>query len=309
MHRSRAFQALLVGLGVALLVGGLVAPRLLLANARLPLSLGEATWTLTDESGKRQGQPAPVTRQLHMEIRNPSDEDTAAVRVGDTLRAGKAGTDFGNLVTASTWSFALDRETAEVRDPAEVQLVMGMPAEQVLIDAPWLTFPANVEQRAYDVFDPTLRASAPAEFVGEEEIAGRTVYRFRQVIAPVNVAQLYADARNTTYLPGPEGEPQRAFYFHSAERELLVDRISGLVVGINEKVDDFYGDAAGRGIENIVMYDAVMADAQVSQLVQAVSGVAPASRAHTIARIVAALGALLTALGAFLAVRFSRARR
>lgn len=309
MHRSRAFQALLVGLGVALLVGGLIAPRLLLANARLPLSIGEATWTLTDESGKRQGQPAPVTRQLHMEIRNPSDEDTAAVRVGDTLRAGDAGTDFDNLITAATWSFALDRETAEVRAPAEVQLVMGMPAEQVLIDAPWLTFPANVDKRTYDVFDPTLRAAVPAEFVGEEQIAGRTVYRFRQVIAPTNVAQLYADARNTAYFPGPDGQPQRAFYFHSAERELLVDRISGLVVGIDEKVDDFYGDATGRGIENIVMYDAVMDDAQVSQLVQAVSGVEPASRMHTIARIVAALGAVLTAIGAISAVRFSRARR
>ncbi|QYH20296.1 DUF3068 domain-containing protein [Corynebacterium aquatimens] len=82
LEKSRALSTLLLGLGIALVVGGLVAPRFLLGDGRLPLSINDVTWTISDPDGLRDGQPAPVVHQLHMEIRNPSDADTASVRVG-----------------------------------------------------------------------------------------------------------------------------------------------------------------------------------------------------------------------------------
>jgi len=309
MQQSRIWSALLVGLGVALIVGGLVAPRFLLGDGRLPLDLGEVTWTIEDPDGMRNGEPAPVIRQLHLEIRDPADADVASVRVGDSIRAGEAGSDFDNLVTASTWAFEMDRVTGEARGPAQAQLTMGMPPTEVDIDGVWLKFPADVRKETYDVYDTTLRGTAPAEFVGEEEIAGRTVYRFRQEIAPTNIAQRYADPLNTGTEEGADGEVIRTFLYHSAERELLVDQISGLVVGIDEKVDQYYGDASGRGMKSIVLYDGTMDPAQVESLVKKLGNVTSASLSHTVTWIVIGLGSLLALVGLIGALAGARRRR
>lgn len=308
MQQSRIWSALLVGLGVALIVGGLVAPRFLLGDGRLPLNLGDVTWTIEDPNGMRDGKAAPVTRQLHLEIRDPSDADVASVRVGDSIRAGEAGTDFDNLVTASTWAFAMDRVTGQANSPAQVQLIMGMPAAEVDIDGVWLKYPADVRKETYDVFDTTLRGTAPAEFIGEEEIAGRTVYRFRQHIAPTNIAQRYADPLNTGSVEGPDGELIRTFRYHSAERELLVDQVSGLVVGIEEKVDQYYGDASGKGLQNIVLYDGTMDPAQVEALAKDLGNMTSAARSRTVTWIVIGVGSLLALAGLIGSIAGARRR-
>ena len=306
MQSTRVLPTLLFGAGVALVVGGLVAPQALLVDARLPLDLENTTWTISDPEGTRDGKPAPVVRQLHLEVRNPSDEDTASVRIGDTLRAGAEDSDFDNLVSASTWAYRLDRVSGEARETAQVQLVMAMPAVEVPVDGVWLKFPVDVKRQDYDVFDPALRGTAPAQFVGSEKIDGREVYRFSQEIAPTNLAQRYADDRNTAYVEGPEGEQQRAFLFHSAKRELAVDKVTGIVVGIDEKVDDFYGDARGRGLQNVVTYDAHADEDQMHALLAELDGVDPESRARTIGWVVTAVGGVLALVGLLLAVRRRR---
>ena len=306
---SRILSVLLAGVGAALVVAGLLAPNVLLSGNRLPLALGEATWTITDPNGTRDGEAAPVTRQLHMEIQEPSDSDTASVRVGDTLRAGESGSDFNDLITASTWSYAVDRVTGAATGPAETQLVMAMPATQLPIDGAWLTFPAPATQDTVEVFDPVLRGSAPAEFAGEEEIAGRTVYRYAQHIAPTNVAMRYADPRNTLTLEGENGEPQRTFLHHAADREILVDQETGVVVGIDEKVDDFYADAEGRGVQNVVTYDGVMDRQDVEKLVHKVADAQTAAADRGLWKVVAWVGAALTLAGLAGALRPGRAAR
>ena len=306
---SRILSVLLAGVGAALVVAGLLAPNVLLSGNRLPLALGEATWTITDPNGTRDGEAAPVTRQLHMEIQEPSDSDTASVRVGDTLRAGESGSDFNDLLTASTWSFAVDRVTGAATGPAEALLVMGMPATQLPIDGAWLTFPAPATQDTVQVFDPVLRGSAPAEFDGEEGIAGRTVYRYAQHIEPTNVAMRYADPRNTLTLEGENGEPQRTFLHHAADREILVDQETGVVVGIDEKVDDFYADAEGNGVQNVVTYDGVMDRQDVEKLVQKVGDAQTAAADRGLWRVLAWVGASLTLAGLAGPLRPGRAAR
>lgn len=342
MPRFRGAAALSAGVGAALIAGGLFAPSALLFDARLPLDLQNTTWTMSDPGGVADGEPAPVTRQLHMDLRSPADEDTVSVRVGDSLRAGEADTDFDNLVTASTWSFSMNRRSGEVEQPAQLQSVMAMPAADVAIDGVWLKFPTDVKRQAYDVFDPTLRASVAAEFVGEEEMRGRKVYRFYQQVDPTNLAQQFADDRNTTYLlpegdtpadgasedgasegdtseggaeelPGEQSEvppaaPERAYLFHSAERELLVDQATGVVVGMNEQVDDYYGDAAGRGLRNVVKYDAAADANQVDALLEELDGVVPAGRVRTLSWAAIGVGAALVLL-ALLTALFGRRSR
>ncbi|WP_291313242.1 DUF3068 domain-containing protein [Corynebacterium sp. UBA2622] len=294
---SRILSALLTGLGIALVVGGLIAPRFLVGDGRLPLSLEDTTWTMTDPQGKYLGRTAPVTRQLHMEIQDPSDEDTASVRVGDTLRAGEAGSDFDNLVSAATWSYVMDRRSGEPQGDMHLQTVMATPAVDVANGGSWLKLPSDVEQKTYTVFDPTLRSGAAADFTGEEDIKGRSVYTFEQRINPTNVAMAYADMRNTKTIQGPDGQQIRAFLFHSAQRRLLVDQISGLVVGMDEKVDDYYGDAQGRRLEDYVAYDAHMPRERVESMTDQLGSVRSADQSRAVRYGVIGLGTLLTLAG------------
>lgn len=307
LPKSRILSALLVGLGLALVVGSLLAPRFLLGDGRLPLDLERTTWTLHDESGTREGKQAPVTRQLHMEVQDPANDDVASVRIGDTLRAGTAERDFDNLVAASTWSMVMDRVTGQVALPAQVAFVMGMPPTEVPVDAPWLKLPSDVQPQDYVIFDPQLRGGAPAKFTGEEEIAGRTVYTFNQHIEPTNLALRYADSFNTSSTQVGE-ESVRTFRHYAAEREYQVDQVSGLVVGMREKVDVFYADKEGAHPTNVITYDAAMDSADTEAMVQQLSRVYSQATSQKVTWVVLALGVLIALLGLIGAFRPARGR-
>ena len=294
----RPIAALVAGSGVALLVAGLLAPNVLLSNERLPLGLGQATWTIEDPDGTRDGKSAPVTRQLHMEIMEPASDDEAAVRIGDTVRAGEAAGDFDNLLSATTWSYEMDRISGGAVGPAQAQVILGMPAAEVPVEGAWLKFPSPAPASDVDVFDPVLRGTAPARFVDTQEIGGRTVNRYQQTIAPTNIAQRYADPRNTLTIDG-----ERTFLTHSAERELLVDEQTGVVVGINERVDDYYADANGRGVQNVVTYDGRMDEGQIAEFAKRVGDAQPGWTSKALWWSVAGAGALLALIGLIAALR------
>lgn len=289
---SRSLAALVAGVGIALVVAGVLAPRVLLSGERLPLALGDATWTITDPDGTREGKSAPVTRQLHLEVMEPSGDERAAIRVGDSVRAGEAPGDFENLVSATTWSYELDRVSGEALSPAQAQVIFAMPAAQVPVDGAWLKFPSPAPASDVDVFDSVLRGTAPARFVDTQEIGGRTVNRYQQTVAPTNVAQRYADPRNTLTIDG-----ERTFFTHAAERELLVDEQTGVVVGINERVDDYYADAKGNGVQNVLTYDGRMDEAQVADLVERVGQAQPKVANPLLWWVVTGVGAVLALVG------------
>lgn len=289
---SRSLAALVAGVGIALVVAGMLAPRVLLSGERLPLALGDATWTITDPDGMRAGESAPVTRQLHLEVMEPSGDERAAIRVGDSVRAGEAPGDFENLVSATTWSYELDRVSGEALSPAQAQVIFAMPAAQVAVNGVWLKFPSPAPASDVDVFDPVLRGSAVARFVDTQEIGGRTVNRYQQTVAPTNVAQRYADPRNTLTIDG-----ERTFFTHAAERELLVDEQTGVVVGINERVDDYYADAEGNGVQNVLTYDGRMDETQVAALVERVGQAQPKAANPLLWWIVTGVGAVLALVG------------
>lgn len=308
---SRILSALLTGLGVALIVAGLVAPKFLNGDARFPLDMEHTTWTISDPAGRvRDGAAgedggvvtAPITRQLHMTIQNPANEDHVGLRIGDTLMRGDRGSDFDNLLCASTWSLEMDRKTGGFSEPAKLSTVMAMPDAQVPVDGVWLKFPTDVEQRDYEVFEPALRSAVPATFTGETEVAGRKAYTFRQVVEPVNVAKLYADMLNTKVVPGPDDSQVQLFRHHSAEREFTVDQITGIVVGIEEKVDDYYATHDGKRVEDIVAYDGAMAPEQVEAIAGQLSDVTQ-SVSRTVTWVVLGLGGLMTVIGLIGALR------
>ncbi|GAB3073557.1 DUF3068 domain-containing protein [Corynebacterium aquatimens] len=310
LPKSRVISALLVGLGLALLLAGIAAPRFLNGDARFPLDLEHTTWTVHDPDATVDGKPASVTHQLHMTVQNPSTDKVAGLRIGDSLLRGPAGltggngsgSDIDNLIAARTWALEMDRHTGQFVSPVKVANTMAMPETQIPVEGVWLKFPVHVEKTTYNVFDPTLRTTAPATFTGEKEIAGRTAYSFVQEIAPTNVATLFNDPANITMVEVAPGTLEQAYLTHAARREFMVDQSTGLVVGMSELIDDYYADRTGRGLRNIATYEATMDDAQVEALASQLPRVtAYDSRIVTIAVLVT--GGLLTLAGLVGALR------
>ena len=306
LPKSRILAALLSGLGIALIVGALVAPRFLIGDGRLPLDLEHTTWTVSDPEGSYEGETQPITRQLHLEMQNPSDDETVSVRVGESLLAGQSEDDFDNLVSAETWSFVMDRTSGAPTGPMQLTNVLILPATEVGETGAWLKLPADAQQTSYEVFDSTLRGTAEAAFTGEQRIAGREVYTYRQTIPPTNLATRYADMRNTKTQIDDEGNQTRSFRYYAATRDLAVDRITGLVVGVSEDVDMFYGDAQGNRVEDISAYQGSMPEEQTQEMVKQLDGVFSQAQSRRFTLATGGLGALALVAGLVIALRPSR---
>lgn len=305
---SRVLSAIAIGIGLALVVGAGLAPRFVHIDARLPLDVQHTTFRLVDDATGYQ-------RQLHWDLLEPADAESVAVRVGSTLvrnteesQAGQTGEQAENsraddtpdateLVDADVWAFDMDRRTGEALSTAQLSHTLVTPAAHVEIDGQWLKFPVNAEKTSYDVFDETLRESHPAAFQEEVTVDGVELYRYRQVIDPVNVASKYADARNTKQeeLPAPAIGPQ-LYLHHSATRDYFVHPRTGMIVDLHETVDDYFATHTGERIEDDVAYQAQLADADVDKLITQAESFPDDDTVRLIRYIVLGIGAVITVL-------------
>ncbi|AKK02252.1 DUF3068 domain-containing protein [Corynebacterium epidermidicanis] len=306
LPKSRILSALLLGLGAMLLAWGLLAPHFLHFDGRMPLDLEHTTYSLRDEKAKtRLNQDpdgrvldAPVTRQLHAEFKDPVDVNSVTVRMGVTTMRESRQADLDRLITASVWSYRLDRFTGLPLTPATVADQPASPTRSVPVDALWVKFPANAEQITYQVFDDTLRKPVPANFAEELSIDGRTVYRYHQDIEPTNVALGYAGPFNTTTFK--DGE--KGFLFHSGTRDIFVDQHTGMVVDIHEKFDDFYGTAKGEKKEQVLLFDAQLSDTDRAALVQQAASINDGSTIALLNKVAVGVGlvvSIVALLGVF----------
>lgn len=307
-----------MGVGAALFIAGLMAPRVIAQDARLPLDVGELTWTLRDEAAEsmvladsqRPVVSAPVVRQMHVTLEEPSTPESVMVRVGTSQLRESRQEEADRLISAQVWSYGMDRATGAATGPAVLSQQLASPTVEVAEPASWWKFPAQAEQRAYDVFDETLRTSLPAEYQGTEERAGREIYHFRQVIEPTNVAQRYPGVFNTTEFGGGEGEPgERGFLFHSATRDYYVDRVSGLVVDLHERVDDYYGTADGAKREQVLAFEAGLIPGQSEALLEVAQRVREHGRMGVWSWAGIVVGVTLVSVGGLGALRPGAVRR
>lgn len=333
---SRVLSAIAIGIGLALVVGAGLAPRFVHIDARLPLDVQHTTFRLVDDATGYQ-------RQLHWGLLEPADAESVAVRVGSTLirsteenPAGQPDEQPGDshaedtpdateLVDADVWAFDMDRRSGEALSTAQLSHTLVTPAAHVEIDGQWLKFPVNAEKTSYDVFDETLRESHPAAFQEEVTVDGVELYRYRQVIDPVNVASKYADARNTKQeelpIPGdvpgeaPEQAPeenaeeaeeseqapapaigQQLYLHHSATRDYFVHPRTGMIVDLHETVDDYFATHTGERIEDDTAYQAQLADADVDKLITQAESFPDDDTVRLIRYIVLGIGAIITVL-------------
>lgn len=303
LPKSRIFSALLVGLGVALIVAGLVAPRFLVGDGRMPLDMENTTYTLYDENGTVEGETTGVTRQLHMDIQNPANEDMVSLRVGETLFEGNDGTEFDALLSAQTWNWEMDRLTGEALSPVTLSTVMVVPPETVEMDGPWLKLPTDFDEETAEIFDPFLREAAPATYTGANE-AGGEVNNYNQVVEPTNLATKYPAINNTKTVNDDEGNAEQLFLTYEADRILSYEANTGVLVGMHEDVDLYYADREGNRVEDYVSYAAATANdaARVDEL----SSIPSQATTRTITIVVIVLGAVLALVGLIGALRPDR---
>lgn len=304
LPKSRIVSALLVGLGIALIAGGLAAPVMLNADGRLPLDLKNTTWTVTDEEAlsapiydaEAEPETGPVSHQHHLQIQSPADADNTAVRIGSSWFAG-AGEDLGELISAQTWSYIMNRVSGEAESPATLSHTIGMPTSEVELTGHWLKLPAGAEQTTYDVFDETLRSARPAVFIDETEIEGREVYHYRQEIEPTNVAQEYAGMFNTRVVPTEAGGTEQTYLYHAATRDLYVDQVTGLILDMDVAIDDYYGQADGTRVDDVLVFNGSMSEEQTSALANELDSIDGLSQAQFWRWIVIGIGAIITLIG------------
>lgn len=263
LPKSRIVSVLLLGLGVALIAAGIAAPAFLNFSARMPLDLQKTTWTLRDDDAHSQVLSADgvepyqgaLTYQLNMELQAPSGEDAVTVRVGESTMRGE-GQGLGDLDSAKVWTYTMDRLTGAGTGTMRLSDTLASPAIEIPLDGYWLKFPANAEQTNYPVFDPTLRKSVDAVFQEETVIDGRSVYRYHQEIEPVNVATLYAANGNTTTLQNEDGSTEQGYLHHSGWRDIYVDQATGMVVGLDVSIDDYFADRHGEERQQAFVFNA-----------------------------------------------------
>ena len=258
---SRVASALLLGVGVAGLSAGLAAPAFIEAEPTLPLDLEHTTWTMTDENATtrllqdgRQLQ-VPVTAQWHIALQEPADDEQVTLRVGSSWMRSSLQEEKDRLITAQVWSYPIDRLTGDALADAAVSHTMATPVSTVPVTGLWWKFPAGAEKTSYDVFDETLRDSAPAVFEEEMEMDGRTVYRYHQDIEPTNVAKKY-----NTYQTMLSGEDGTEYLFHSAQRDFYVDKVSGMIVDLDVSIKDFYAKDDGVETQNALTFNSSISE-------------------------------------------------
>lgn len=305
LPRSRVFSALLVGLGVALMVAGLLTPRLIHADPRIPLEPADTTLRLVDPEAKTRllsdGRvlTSPVTRQIHVQLQDPASADHVTENVGVSLLRDSYQEDRDRLISATVWNMNLDRASAEIKEPLTVrdQLVGPSTSAPEALGALWLHFPLNPEKRAYEVLDDTLRAPVTAEFIGEDEVDGRQVMHYRQNIAAQNVHDHYQNFFTSTEIDGEE-----LFLFHSGTRDFYVDAATGVIINIEEDIHDFYGTTAAQPREDVLRFHGQLDEDAVAQRVSHAAALPKAETVKAWGWGLLALGAVLTLLalvGAF----------
>lgn len=327
LPKSRIVSALAIGLGLALVAWGVLFPQIVPTDARLPLSLKQTTVTLVDPHATQRiingtTYVGPMTKQHHVELLPPVDQEVATARVGVSLLRGENGPedaiqaeDIDRLVDATVWTYTFKRTTGMNTSPLKFTEMPATGASSVEFSGYWVKFPLNARQTTYEVFDSTLRRTAPAVYKDSEVRDGRTIYHYQQTIDPTNVSDLYSTFTTSIKLPiqppPPPGEPQEmdAFLFHSGTRDFYVDQISGMIIDMSENIIDYYGDSNGGKLADAHLFAGRVNEEQSKQLLAQVSELQDGHIIRMINWIVLGVGVVITLIGMAGAFRVVRNRR
>lgn len=311
---SRRIAALLVGFGIAVIAAGLTIPRVWDFSPKLPLDAQFSTWTLSDPDGTaiayRDSGPelyhGPLTYQWHLSLLEPADADSVTARIGETLvKADSVAID--DLIRARVWVIPMDRHSGRTLGQASLFYQLATPQAEFDLDGYWFKFPPQPQPEPYDIFVPTLRTTIPAYFAGEEYLGDRLIYRYRQQIDPVPVSDYHEDV---ALLPPTPAAGQDLELYHSGVREFSVDVATGMLVDLKVTVDDFFADAAGQRVSDVLVFEAETAASDREQFLAQAAGLSRQRTGEIIQNIGVYAGSALLIIGLWgVLVGYSRRAR
>lgn len=138
-------------------------------------------------------------------------------------------------LSSSYDTVAFDRHTGEAvswdgsRAESNGQTVRGS------FEGQYFKFPFGTEKKDYEFWDGTLKQATTAEYVGEDEIEGLTVYKFEQVIEPTKTGTIAVPGS----LAGVDKPTVVADRYYSNTRTLNVEPTTGVIIRGGESQDGY----------------------------------------------------------------------
>jgi hypothetical protein len=300
--RARVVGSIVLGLG-ALAIAGSATASSWVPLTPVDLRLAESSGTASD--GEQVGYLDPASLQPAT-----SDDVTVTVRVRGDEDAGDADDDTavwetvsetsdadGTLISTTTTVTCLDRRTAEAEDC----VVGSVDGERVEVRGLTVRFPADTAKRDYDLWDTTARESFPARYVGPERLDGLQVYRFEQEVPE----QVIRSVPVPGALVGSSQDDVEADIVHGSTTTLLVDPLSGVVVSTDVRAETALRGPDGTPGTVLLSGSFRSTDDAVDDAVTRARDIADdrTGRQSAVRWTLAAVGAVLLALGAFLVLR------
>jgi Porin PorA len=300
---GRRVGYVLVFLGLFLIFFGLVErvyayPRLKKApldQYSQPVATGNGTYfnRSPDKLQEVNGAELRNIRTVRGDVKAGSDE----VAVWDSFNSTVAVADNG-VITATQERIALDRVTGQ-----SVRCCGENPAHQGLT----LKFPFDTKKQSYQFWDGPANAAFPAQFTGQEVVAGVKVYRFEQRIEPRTL--------RTQDVPGslagdPDADSVTTDVVYSNHKTLWVEPATGIIVKAQQDATQVLQTPDGEPV--LTLLDAVLTYDDATVKANAEDASSGASRLRLLGTILpiggVLLGLVLTSIGLYL-LRAPQGRR
>ncbi|OKH84945.1 hypothetical protein EB75_02055 [Mycobacterium sp. ST-F2] len=272
----RIAACVLMGLGAALLIAALLLTTYTSGKIKkIPLDIdttlvSNGTGTALDPAsllGEKfvVNKNVPLVLQRQISVENPANADVVTLQVGNTVRRTDKQQDNG-LLLALVDTVTLNRTTAaavtgaagSVQRPRTIE--DQNPPTNIALPHTGLSyrFPFSTEKKTYQVFDPIAQKAYDANYEGEEDVNGLSVYKFTQnvgfdadgkLVEPIKYASLYdkdedgsVTARAELWgVPSAEPtDPITMQRYYAAARTFWVDPVSGTIVKEKDRGFHYY---------------------------------------------------------------------
>jgi hypothetical protein len=297
----------IMGLGAALLIAALLLSTYTSSRiTKIPLDLdatliSDGTGTAIDPASIYSqklvvDKNVPLVSQQQIDVESPANADVVTLQVGTSVRRSDKQKDSG-LLLALVDTVTLNRKSAsavsdDTHPGGAVQKPRGFndenPPTNIALPHDGLSyrFPFHTEKRTYPYFDPIAQKAFDANYTGEEDVNGLTVYKFTQDVGydadgklaePIRYPSLYADdadskvtaAASMWDVPGDPDEKITMTRYYAAQRTFWVDPESGTIVKEEEHANHYYARDALKPEVVLVDYKITSNEATVESQVNA----------------------------------------
>jgi hypothetical protein len=297
----------IMGLGAALLIAALLLSTYTSSRiTKIPLDLdatliSDGTGTAIDPASIYSqklvvNKNVPLVSQQQIDVESPANADVVTLQVGTSVRRSDKQKDSG-LLLALVDTVTLNRKSAsavsdDTHPGGAVQKPRGFndenPPTNIALPHDGLSyrFPFHTEKRTYPYFDPIAQKAFDANYTGEEDVNGLTVYKFTQDVGydadgklaePIRYPSLYADdadskvtaAASMWDVPGDPDEKITMTRYYAAQRTFWVDPESGTIVKEEEHANHYYARDALKPEVVLVDYKITSNEATVESQVNA----------------------------------------